>query len=139
MALGGDKYYIFENFTKKNKALLDEQSKGLSYFYLIKNEDGLILGRINLVNVDKNQGTGHIGYRVGESYIGKGIANKSVNLLLTTINKQEIKEILAKTTTDNIASQRVLEKNGFKHIATSDETFEMNGESLRFIYYKWTN
>lgn len=76
----GDEYYIFENFTKKNKALLDEQSKGLSYFYLIKNEDGLILGRINLVNVDKNQGIGHIGYRVGESYIGKGIANKSVNL-----------------------------------------------------------
>ena len=134
----GDEYYNFENFKEKNKALLDEQSKGLSYFYLIKNEDGLILGRINLVDIDKNQGMGHVGYRVGESYIGKGIANKSVNLLLTTINKQGIKEVLAKTTTDNIASQRVLEKNGFKHISTSDEAFEMNGESLRFVYYKWT-
>ncbi len=29
---------------------MDEQNQGLSYFYLIKNIEGLVLGRINLVD-----------------------------------------------------------------------------------------
>lgn len=38
-----------------------------------------------------------------------------------------------------MASQKVLEQNGFEHIETSDKEFEMNGQMLKFITYKWTN
>jgi len=48
-------------------------------------------------------------------------------------------QIKAKTTTNNIASQKVLEKNGFKYIETSDEEFEMNGQKLKFMHYIWCN
>lgn len=133
----GNDYYHFKNFKMINEMLLEEQAQKLSYFYLIKNENGQIVGRINLVDIDKNQQLGHIGYRVGEEHIGKGIANKALKLLLTMVSNQEIKQIAAKTTTNNIASQKVLEKNGFKYISTSDEEFEMNGQNLKFVYYSW--
>jgi len=135
----GNEYYHFETFKVKNENLLEEQVQKLSYFYLIKNENGLIVGRINLVDIDKNQELGHIGYRVGGDHIGRGIANKALKLLLTEMSNLGIKQIEAKTTTNNIASQKILEKNGFKYIGTSDEEFEMNGQDLKFVYYRWVD
>ena len=134
----GDEYYNFESFLTRHKAIVAEQTQGLSYFYLIKDKRGSILGRINLVDIDKCKNQGHIGYRVGKKYIGKGIANKALKLLLETMRKQGIERILAKTTNTNIASQRILEKNGFKHVETSDEEYEMNREKFNFFYYTWT-
>ncbi|MBP2242304.1 ribosomal-protein-alanine N-acetyltransferase [Cytobacillus eiseniae] len=135
----GEEYYNLKTFKIRNEALLDEQAKGLSYYYLIKNEKGLILGRMNLVDIDKSRQLAYIGYRVGEAYTGKGIANLVLRLLLSTISEQGIEQILAKTTTNNLASQKVLEKNGFKHVSTDEEDFEMNGNRLKFVYYKWNN
>jgi [ribosomal protein S5]-alanine N-acetyltransferase len=134
----GDDYYNFETFKNKHEALLDEQAEGLSYFYLIKNKDGSILGRMNLIDIDKSQNSGHIGYRVGQAYTGKGIAYTALKLLLETVSTQGIKLISAKTTTENLASQKVLEKSGFKQIATSDEAFIMDKKSVKFVYYTWS-
>ncbi|MBY0121662.1 GNAT family N-acetyltransferase [Bacillus sp. S/N-304-OC-R1] len=136
----GDDYYNYDTFKIKHKSLLDEQAEGLSYFYLIKNKNGSILGRMNLVDIDKSQMLGHLGYRVGKENVGKGIASSALKLLLENITVNEgIKKILAKTTTINTASQKVLVKNGFKQIETNedDEAFYLNGESLTFQYYSW--
>ncbi|WP_199286614.1 GNAT family N-acetyltransferase [Paraliobacillus zengyii] len=134
----GQDYYDWKTFKMRHKALLDEQIDGQSYYYLIKNEQRLIIGRMNLVDIDLSDNLGYIGYRVGEAYTGKGIAYKALKLLIETIDKQKIQQILAKTTTNNIASQRILEKSGFNHLSTSDEAFEMNGNYLKFIYFKRT-
>lgn len=133
----GDDYYNFETFIQRNKELIDEQDQGLSYFYLIMNKEGLVLGRINLVAIEQSKGLGHLGYRVGKAYTGKGVASRSLKMLLRSTTNLGIKQISAKTTTNNIASQRILEKNGFKHIATDDEEFKMNGQLLSFVYYMW--
>lgn len=133
----GDDYYNFEMFKQKNIDLLDEQAKGLSYFYLIKNKEGLILGRINFTDIEKLEGLGHIGYRVGKTFTGKGVANRALNLLLAETTNLGIRKISAKTTTNNIASQKVLEKSGFQYISTAIETFKMNGQHLSFVYYVW--
>ncbi|MEI3604816.1 GNAT family N-acetyltransferase [Pseudogracilibacillus sp. SE30717A] len=130
----GDDYYNFEVFKQKNKALLDEQAQGLSYFYLIKNKEGII-GRINLVDIEKPRGVCQIGYRIGEAYIGRGVASRALKLLLEKTTKLGIRQISAKTTTNNIASQKVLEKNGFKYSETADEV--LNGNNLSFVYYIW--
>ncbi len=133
----GNDYYNWEFFNTRHDALLEEQVKGLSYFYLIKNENGVIVGRMNVVDIDKSRNLGYLGYRVGEAHTGKGIANKALKLLLSIMKEGGIKHILAKTTTNNIASQKILEKNGFKHISTSDEEFKMHGQSLKFVNYQW--
>lgn len=135
----GDDYYRFESFQERHEALLDEQAKGISLFYLIKDQSDSIIGRMNLVDIEKNQGVGNIGYRIGQAYTGKGIAVKALNLLLKNVSKMNLSKIKAQTTTTNIASQKVLEKNGFIHERTSDEEFEMNGQKFNFTYYTWSN
>lgn len=135
----GDDYYKPGGFKVRHESLLDEQVKGLSYFYLIKDENDSILGRINLVDIDESNKTGFLGYRVGQIYTGKGVAKKALKLLLKTIVELDIKEVKGKTTTNNIASQKVLEQNGFEHTETSDKEFEMNGQMLKFVTYTWIN
>ncbi|WP_010191936.1 GNAT family N-acetyltransferase [Bacillus sp. m3-13] len=133
----GEEYYNLSHFHINHKALLKEQADGHSYFYLIKDKSGSILGRINLVDIDLSQKQGHVGYRVGKNYAGKGIANKALGLFLQICREKGIKQINAQTTTNNIGSQKILEKNEFKYISTSNEEFEMNGNILKFVYYKW--
>ncbi|MGO1677813.1 MAG: GNAT family N-acetyltransferase, partial [Ruoffia tabacinasalis] len=74
----GDDYYNLETFIQRNKALIDEQDQGLSYFYLIMNQEGVVLGRMNLVDIEQPKRRGHVGYRVGKAYTEKGIANKAL-------------------------------------------------------------
>ena len=87
------------------------------------------------MDIDETDKIGYLGYRVGQAHTGKGIANKALKLLVETVNDEGVKQIKAKTTTNNKASQRVLEKNGFEGIVNSREEFEMNGKMLKFVYY----
>ncbi|MCM3757290.1 GNAT family N-acetyltransferase [Sporosarcina aquimarina] len=133
----GDDYYEPEVFKIRHETLLEEQADEISYFYLIKDENGNILGRMNLVDIDGIHKIAHLGYRVGRLYTGKGVAKQALELLLETVVERDIKQVKAKTTTTNIASQKVLEKNGFKQMACEDEEYEVNGQRVTFIYYIW--
>ncbi|KMY33764.1 acetyltransferase [Lysinibacillus xylanilyticus] len=129
----GEDYYNFETFKIRHKELLTEQQENKSKFYLIRDNLDKIIGRINLVDIDTTNDIAEVGYRVGQEYGGKGIGARALKLLLET--EISVKKIKAKTTTNNIASQRVLEKNGFKQVSTSDDEFKMNGKKLQFIDY----
>ncbi|MFJ7980987.1 GNAT family N-acetyltransferase [Lysinibacillus xylanilyticus] len=129
----GEDYYNFETFKIRHKELLTEQQENKSKFYLIRDNSDKIIGRINLVDIDTTNDIAEVGYRVGQEYGGKGIGARALKLLLET--EISVKKIKAKTTTNNIASQRVLEKNGFKQVSTSDDEFKMNGKKLQFIDY----
>jgi [ribosomal protein S5]-alanine N-acetyltransferase len=87
---------------------------GTGYHYLIKSS-GEILGRVNLTGVAKryyNKAT--LGYRIGEAHSGNGIGTHAVNLVLAeAFEKLNLWRIEALVRADNIASLRVLEKNGF--------------------------
>ncbi|MEK3975113.1 GNAT family N-acetyltransferase [Psychrobacillus sp. FSL K6-1267] len=131
----GEEYYLPEIFNSRNKTLLEEQARGESYIYLIK-QDNAIIGRINLVDIDKKQKRGELGYRIGEVNTGKGIASLALQMLLQTISWEEINQVDAKTTTNNIPSQKVLEKNGFQKISSHKEFYYMNGEKIEFISYR---
>jgi [ribosomal protein S5]-alanine N-acetyltransferase len=131
----GHDYYIFDTFLTRHKALLDEQHQESSFFFLIKDKSGRILGRLNLFDIDKSTGTGQIGYRVGEAFTGQGIADRSVNLLLRDIGIYQVKEIQAKTTINNIPSQKVLLRNGFLLVKTEEEP----GSGETFLHYLWSH
>jgi len=135
----GDRYFILENFRSIFQGLLEEQQSGLSYFYVIKNEMKSIIGRINLVDIDKDKRSGNVGYRIGEVFVGKGIATKALELLLKEAVKLNILEIHAKTTHINIASQKVLEKMKFREVRIEKEAITINHEKLDFIHYMWTS
>jgi [ribosomal protein S5]-alanine N-acetyltransferase len=127
----GDDYYLYENYLSSLKALLVEQEEGLSYFYLITDQKGTILGRINLVDINKTTGEGHVGYRVGESFLKQGVATRALQLLIKEALELKVNKIYAKTTYHNIGSQKVLENSGF--IPYIDE----NANDKDFVHYIW--
>ncbi|MDI2588820.1 GNAT family N-acetyltransferase [Psychrobacillus sp. NEAU-3TGS] len=135
----GEEYYDFETFQKRHRDLLEEQEKGISYYYLIKDQTESIVGRMNLTDIDRIESRGQVGYRIGEIHTGKGIANKALKLLLIEVLKENIKEVYAKTTSNNIASQKVLEKNGFIQVSKSNEEFMMNNQNVKFVHFIWSN
>lgn len=130
----GEDYYHHETFMRKNIALLEEQAREESYFFLIK-EGKSIIGRINLIDIDKQQKKADLGYRIGAEHLGKGIASLALVLLLQTISWEEINQVNAKTTANNIASQKVLEKNGFQKVQAKEEAYYIDGENIEFVHY----
>jgi [ribosomal protein S5]-alanine N-acetyltransferase len=134
----GDEYYRFEHFSHILSELIQEQAQEISYFFLIKDENDNIIGRINLVEIEVNGSIqmGHLGYRIGEEHIGKGLATKAVNVLLKRLpNEYGIHEVHAKTTEDNLGSQKVLEKNHFALVAVSED----KNANEAFKHYIWKN
>ncbi|WP_456271926.1 GNAT family N-acetyltransferase [Bacillus sp. AK031] len=128
----GADYYNYETFLSKHKLLLKEQEEEISFFFLIKNKAGEILGRMNLVDIDPSTKIGHIGYRVGKAFTGQGIASAALKLLFYDIEKLQVNEIHAKTTEDNLPSQKILIKNGFSLVKKDEES---SGINERFLHY----
>jgi [ribosomal protein S5]-alanine N-acetyltransferase len=106
----GDEF--FDQFAERHAALLAEQEAGDSRFHVLVGDDGAVLGRFNLVNID--DGTAEIGYRVAEQAAGRGVATAAVReLCRLAASAYGLRTIRARTTFDNVASRRVLAKAGF--------------------------
>ena len=132
----GESYFHYENFLKIQQELLDEQINDTSYFYSIKDQSGAVAGRINLIDLDWDKRSAHIGYRVGEEYAGKGIAKRALSLLLENVVKPLSIVVFAKTTHNNLSSQKVLTHNDFQEIVSASHHDDENSET-EFIYFKW--
>ncbi len=77
---------------------------------------GQLVGSIGVIfKEDIYRKTIEIGYFVGEAYWGKGIASQAVGILLQHIQENfDVVRIFAKVFEHNIASMKVLERNGFQ-------------------------
>lgn len=122
-----DSYFRYEDFCGTLEELLEEQDDRRSLFYLIKDENGQIIGRMNLVDIDWVTKSGSIGYRVGQQFSGQGAAVKGLQLLILETKNMRLEELRAKTTRNNLPSQKVLDRCLFQ------KESEEKGD---FIYYK---
>jgi ribosomal-protein-alanine N-acetyltransferase len=108
----GDDYFTPSGFADRHRALLAEQEAGICHFHLVTDEEGTLLGRINLMDVA--EGSAELGYRIGERAAGKGVATAAVRELCRTAGPTYgLTSLTARTTEDNLASRTVLERNGF--------------------------
>jgi ribosomal-protein-alanine N-acetyltransferase len=106
----GDAY--FAGFPARHQALLAEQDAGLCHFHVVLDEAGELIGRVNLVDVADSQA--ELGYRIGESAAGRGVATASVReLCRLAATTYGLVSLSAVTTLDNPASRTVLRRNGF--------------------------
>ena len=113
----GDQFY--DQFTERHNALLAEQEAGTCAFHLLVGEDGSILGRFNLVNIE--DGTAELGYRVAQRVAGRGVATATVRELCQRAAEQYgLRMLRAATTHENVASQKVLSKAGFVPVGPAD-------------------
>lgn len=93
---------------------LEERSKKRESFRFVIEKDGEAVGSIGLSKIQP----GHkaiLGYWLGEKYWGQGIVTEAVKVIsVFAFKRLKLKKLSAEVFLPNIASRRVLEKNGFK-------------------------
>jgi len=135
----GEDYYDFEKYNDIIQAIIAEQGRGECLMYVIRDKAGKTAGRVNFSSIQNDPvKTAELGYRIGLAHTGKGIATKAVQLALQLAENHNLQKITAGTATENIASQKVLEKNGFSLIGKTENYMEQNGKSIdSFTYVKF--
>ncbi|MFJ9822122.1 GNAT family N-acetyltransferase [Streptomyces sp. NPDC101151] len=110
---------FFDQFTDRYNALLAEQEAGICAFYLLMAEDGSVLGRFNLVDIEDH--TAELGYRVAQHAAGRGVATATVReLCRLAAARHGLRTLWAATAIQNAASQKVLTKAGFVPVGPAD-------------------
>jgi ribosomal-protein-alanine N-acetyltransferase len=121
----GDEF--FERFAERHRELLAEQAAGLGAYYVLVDADGSVLGRFNLFRIKDE--TAELGYRVAERAAGRGVATSAVlELCRLAPSRHGIRTLRAATSTENVASQRVLIKAGFAEVGPADPA-EIGGKA----------
>jgi ribosomal-protein-alanine N-acetyltransferase len=110
---------FFDRFIDRFNALLAEQEAGTCAFYVLVAEDGSVLGRFNLVDIEDH--SAELGYRVAQHVAGRGVATATVQELCRLAAAQHgLRTLRAATAGQNAASQKVLTKAGFVPVGPAD-------------------
>ena len=113
----GEEY--FAQFPARHAESLAEQRSGQCAYYVLVADDGSIVGRFNLRDIDN--GLAVLGYRVAQNVAGHGLATATVDQLCReAATMLGLSRVRAATSDANIASRRVLLKAGFVLIGPAD-------------------
>jgi [ribosomal protein S5]-alanine N-acetyltransferase len=106
----GDEF--FEHFSDQYDELLAEQETGRDAYFVLVEAGGAVIGRFNLVHI--SDGDAELRYRVAQREAGRGVATAGVQEVCRLAASQfGLRTLRARTTHDNIGSQKVLTKAGF--------------------------
>jgi len=97
-----------------------------------------IAGTINLFNIVREAlQSGTIGYWIDHARNGRGLASGAVGEILAyAFDRLGLHRVEAATLVDNIASQRVLEKNGFEKIGLARRFLRIDEEWRDFLLFQ---
>lgn len=113
----GDAFY--DGLAERLDSMLAEQAAGTSAFYVYVDEGGAILGRFNLYEI--KDGVANLGYRVAQHAAGRGVATAAVRELCgLAATRYGLHALMAATSCENVASQKVLTKIGFVPVGPAD-------------------
>jgi [ribosomal protein S5]-alanine N-acetyltransferase len=113
----GDEFYA--QFADRHSASLADQEAGRCAFYVLVADDGPVLGRFNLYDVE--DGAAVLGYRVAQHAAGQGVATAAVReLCRLAAGRHGLHTLRAATSSQNVASQKVLAKAGFVPAGPAD-------------------
>ena len=132
-------YFDSEGFKEITRELLTEQTNRDVYMHIIRDSQGIMVGRINLSVLGKDRKTAELGYRIGENVTNLGYASEAVKLVLEkAFTTYGFNRIIAGTATDNLASQRVLLKNGFIFSRVIENDLQIHNEWLHTAVFEIT-
>ena len=132
-------YFDSEIFEEITRELLREQENHDVYMHLIRDAQGVMVGRINLSVLGSDRKTAELGYRIGENYTNLGYASEAVKLVLDKASHAYgLNKIIAGTATDNLASQRVLLKNGFTFSKIIENDLQIHNEWVHTAVFEIT-
>lgn len=123
---------FFEHFDDRLAARVRENRERVSLFFVILDEDGEVLGRVNISDIDQPEST-ELGFRVTEDAQGRGIACQGVTTALEIAASRGVTTVKARVSTENLASHRVLQHCGFDQ---TGQTEAPNASLKTFIGYR---
>ena len=82
-------------------------------FTVVEKSSEMSIGGIVFESSPNERGEVEIGYGISESFQGRGVATEAV-LALCELARRGARAVIAETDIENVASQRVLEKSGFR-------------------------
>ena len=132
-------YFDLEGFKEITRELLREQENHDVYMHLIRDAQGVMVGRINLSVLGKDRKTAELGYRIGENVTNLGYASEAVKLVLEkAFITYGLHKIIAGMATDNLASQRVLLKNDFTFSRVIENDLQIHNEWVHTAVFEIT-
>ena len=93
---------------------------------------GQVVGRV------QDDGSVQVGYRLIPSARGRGYATDAVLALAYRLFSEGVSRVIAEANPRNIASIRVLERAGFRHVGYKEKAVEVNGVWLDGAVYELT-
>jgi ribosomal-protein-alanine N-acetyltransferase len=101
-------------------------------------DDGAIVGTIALSNIVRGfLQSANVGYWVARDRQGRGLATRAVaEVLRVAFDELGLHRVEAGTLVDNIASQRVLEKNSFTRIGVARRYLHIAGDWRDHILFE---
>jgi RimJ/RimL family protein N-acetyltransferase len=94
-------------------------------------------GMVALSDIDVVDGTAMVWYLLGEpSLAGRGVTSEAVRLIAReSFETLGLRSLYAWAMADNVASQRVLKKAGFRHVGQIRESAVSDGAPVSRIYF----
>ena len=87
-----------------------------SFFFLVRKDDRVVVGSADFKDIPNQNGEVEIGYGLGKEFERSGYMTEAVKAMCELALKQEgVRNIIAETDLDGFASQRILERCGFKN------------------------
>ncbi|WP_297501985.1 GNAT family N-acetyltransferase, partial [Thermococcus sp.] len=84
-------------------------------FSIVENSTSSLVGFLGLHRIDHRDGNAELGYFIAREYWGRGYATEAVRLALVyAFEWLKLRKLYARVYEPNVASIRVLEKNGFE-------------------------
>lgn len=94
-------------------------------------DDNKVIGNIGVFKKSGYNNNFEIGYNLAPEYWNKGIMTKAIKRICKILkHKKRAKYISAKVMCSNLASRKVLEKNGFKINQINFNTIEKKGQKF---------
>lgn len=87
----------------------------LTFWGIVRKKDNVVVGMIDFKGIPNAKGEVEIGYGLGEAYKHLGYMTEAVGAFCAWGKEQKaVEHIVAETEIDNLPSQRILQRCGFK-------------------------
>lgn len=130
-------YYSADAIAAMIEQAQRERDADQSYQFLAK-LDGQIVGRVNLTSVTRPYfNKAQLGYRIGAQFGGRGYASRLVALLLEqAFGPLELWRLESIVRLPNLASAKVLQRNGFHQYGMSEQAMYFDGAWRDLLYFE---
>ena len=116
---------------------LRRMAGGTMHPCLLLDDDGAVVGRCNLKDIDRVAGRAEVGYRIARDACGRGLASAALrHLMELAYGSWQLHGLDAHVTVANPASARVLERADFTVAGSSPEQALVAGRLIDCLHYR---